>query len=142
MYILLPTRGNKTLYQCYTNLEKAFTATLKLNLGRSDHCGILLSPFYERHLESSLPQARTVQKWTSSAIDQHQDCLESTNWSLFKNTADDIHHYADTVSCYINCCTFICIPCTDNIFYPYQKPWFNNEVRKKLRTSRSFRYAL
>ncbi|OCT56996.1 hypothetical protein XELAEV_18004120mg [Xenopus laevis] len=96
----------------------------------SERCGQNLRM---RSIEAGKIAASAVQKWTSSAIDQLQDCLESTNWPLFKDTADDIHRYPDTVSCYINWWISICIPCTEMIVYPNQKPWFNNEIRKKRR---------
>lgn len=39
----------------------------------------------------------------------------------------------DTVSSYIDRCTSICIPSWTNCVFPNQKPWFNADVRSKVR---------
>ncbi len=54
--------------------------------------------------------------------------------NIFKEATNNIHEYTDTVSSYIDWCTSICIPSRTIHVFPNQKPWFNADVRSKIRT--------
>ena len=71
--------------------------------------------------------------WTDSAVAELQGCLEATDMDVFKEATDNIHDYTETVSGYIEWCTSICIPTRTTRVFPNQKPWFNADVRLKIR---------
>lgn len=51
-FVNFPTRRNKTLYHCYSNIRNAFTAEIKPHFGKSDHLAIQLKPDYTKRLKS------------------------------------------------------------------------------------------
>lgn len=53
--------------------------------------------------------------------------------NIFKEATDNIHDYTETVSDYINWCTSICIPSRTVHVFPNQKPWFNGDIRLKIK---------
>ncbi len=129
-----PTRGNNTLDKCYTNIRNAYAAVPKPHFGKCDHLAILLRPTYIRRLKADPVRVRTVMRWTDSALGELQGCLEATDMNIFKEATNNIHEYTDTVSSYIDWCTSICIPSQTIRVFPNQKPWFNADVRSKIRT--------
>ena len=71
--------------------------------------------------------------WTNSALTELQSCLEATDMNVFKKATVNIHNYTENVSCYVEWCTSICIPFRTFRVFPNQKPWFNADVRLKIR---------
>jgi len=118
-FVNFPTRGNSTLDKCYSNIKRAYTAVSKPHFGKCDHLAI--------------HTVRTVNMWTDNALMELQGCLEATDMNIFKEATDNIHEYTDTVSSYIDWCTSICIPSRTIRVLPNQKPWFNADVRIKIR---------
>ncbi len=53
--------------------------------------------------------------------------------NIFKMATNNIHEYTETVSDYIGWCTSICVPTRTVRIYPNQKPWFNADIRRKIR---------
>lgn len=47
-FVTFPTRENKTLNQCYSNIRNAFVAKPKPHFGKSDHLAIWLKPTTQR----------------------------------------------------------------------------------------------
>lgn len=121
-FVNFPTRGNNILDKCYSNIRNAYTAVSKPHFGKCDHLAILLQPTYIKRFKADPVTVRTVKMWTDDALAELQGCLEATDMSIFKEAADNIHEYADTVSSYIDWCTSICIPSRTICVYPNQKP--------------------
>ncbi|XP_032872293.1 NACHT, LRR and PYD domains-containing protein 12-like [Amblyraja radiata] len=51
-FVTFPTRGNKTLDHCYSNIKNAFTAEPIPHFGKSDHLAIRLKPTYTKRLKA------------------------------------------------------------------------------------------
>jgi len=132
-YVTFPTRGKNTLDQCYSNLRKAYLAEPKPHFGKSDHLAILLKPTYIKQLKANPVTVRTVKIWTDSATAKLQGCLELTDMNIFKEATSNIHDYTETVSDYISWCTSICVPSKTVRVFPNQKPWFNTDIRTKIK---------
>ncbi len=53
--------------------------------------------------------------------------------NMFNAATDGIQEYTNTFSSYIDWCTSVCIPYRIIRVIPIQKPWFNVDVRIKIR---------
>ena len=62
--VTFPTRGNKTLDQCYSNIKNAFLAAPLPHFGKSDHLAIILRPAYIKRLKARPVTIKTVNTWT------------------------------------------------------------------------------
>ena len=132
-----PTRGNKTLDQCYSNIKNAFLAAPLPHFGKSDHLAIILRPAYIKRLKARPVTIKTVNTWTDwSAQASLQGCLAATDWNIFRDATDNIHDYTETVSDYISWCTSICAPPRSVRVFPNQKPWFNGDIKQSIRIRR------
>ena len=123
------TRGEKTLDQCYSKISQAFHAVVRAPLGRSDHNSILLIPQYRQQLKTCKRSCKTVRQWSPQAVDSLSDCLEQTDWSVFRDACVDLDEYTDTVTSYINFAENVCIPSKNVIVFSNNKPWFSKEVK-------------
>ncbi|XP_073720820.1 uncharacterized protein [Misgurnus anguillicaudatus] len=132
-FVTFPTRENKILDHCYSNIRNAFIAEPKPHFGKSDHLAIRLKPTYIKRLKAQPVTIKTVNTWTDSAQASLQGCLEATDWNIFKEATDDIHEYTEAVSDYISWCTSICAPPRTVRVFPNQKPWFNGNIKQKIR---------
>ena len=131
--INLPTHNSgKTLDHCYTVIKHAFKAVARPRLGISDHIMVLLLPVYKTKLKDQKPVVRTVRKWTDAASEKLQDCLEDTDWDVFRNACPTLDEYSDTITSYINFCYENCVPSKEVKIKGYDKPWFNSDTRSKL----------
>jgi hypothetical protein len=126
------TRGDKTLDHCYTSIKKAYHAIRRAPLGRSDHDMIYLVPVYTQKLRAEKAVVKTVKRWTDSAVETLQGCLECTDWNVFKDSATSLNEYSDVVCDYITFCESVCIPTKNVKTYANDKPWCNGAVRTKL----------
>ncbi|KAL0146554.1 hypothetical protein M9458_058185 [Cirrhinus mrigala] len=101
-HIDFPTRGNNTLDFVYTTQKGAYKAFPLPHLGASDHITVMLMPAYRPLVKVTKPVRKQIQAL--------QDCFDTTDWSMFKQTATynnttDLQEYAETVTAYINKCT-------------------------------------
>lgn len=103
-----PTRGNKILDHCYSNIKAAYRSLTRPAFGKSDHQSILLLPSYTQKNRQIKPTVRSIQCWTKDAETLLQGCLDATDWSVFKS--EDLDQYCDAVIGYINFCIDLCIP--------------------------------
>lgn len=55
-FVTFPTRENKILDHCYSNIRNAFIAEPKPHFGKSDHLAIRLKPTYIKRLKHSQSQ--------------------------------------------------------------------------------------
>ena len=129
-HVSCTTRGNKTLDHCHSKVKSAYKSIERPGLGKSDHSVILLIPAYKQELKQSKPTQRTITLWPKSAIDTLHDCLESTDWNVFKSS--DLDEYADTVTDYVKFCQEVCLPTKTITQYPNSKPWFSKVIRAKI----------
>ena len=66
-FVNFPTRGNKTLDHCYSNIRNAFSAVPKPHFGKANHLAIRLKPVYNKRLKTKQVTVRTVNTWTDGA---------------------------------------------------------------------------
>ncbi len=60
-FVNFPTRGDKILDQCYSNIKQAYMAEPKPHFGKSDHVAILLKPTYTKKTESRSSHGQNCQ---------------------------------------------------------------------------------
>ena len=53
---------------------------------------------------------KVVKQWSSQAMGRLRDCLDNTDWSVFREPCHDLDEYTDVVT-------------------PYYKPWFSREIK-------------
>ncbi|KAK3516192.1 hypothetical protein QTP70_005691 [Hemibagrus guttatus] len=73
---------------------------------------------------------RTSKKWTSEAVGELQECLDCTDWDVFRSTTNSLDEYTDTVSSYIYFCEDSIIPTCTKVSYNNDKPWFTAKLRR------------
>ena len=61
-----------------------------------------------------------------------QDCLDTTDWDMFKEKTHDIHELTDTISCYLHFCENNVITSKEIKCYPNNKPWVSKELKELL----------
>lgn len=66
-FVTFPTRGNKTLDHCYSNIRDTCTAEPKPHFGKSDHLVIRLKPTYTKRLK-----AQPVTELLTSGLTTHR----------------------------------------------------------------------
>ena len=103
------------------------------HFGKVDHAAVILLLAYKQKLESTQTTVRTVQRWSEENEARLQGFVESTNWSIIKDSASDLNEYVESVMGYINFCVDSCIPTMTVQSYPNQKPWLNRNIRYKLK---------
>ncbi|CAM4331524.1 unnamed protein product [Leuciscus chuanchicus] len=101
--------------------------------GKTRGGGTAVLPTYIKRLKAQPVTTKTVNTWTDSAQASLQGCLEATDWNIFKEATDDIHEYTEAVSDYISWCTSTCAPPRTVRVFPNQKPWFNGNIKQKIR---------
>jgi hypothetical protein len=58
---------------------------------------IYLVPVYTQKLRAEKAVVKTVKRWTDSAVETLQGCLECTDWNVFKDSATSLNEYSDVV---------------------------------------------
>lgn len=129
-HIKHPTRGDKILDHCYSNIKSAYRSFLKPPFSKSDHLSILLLPTYVQRNKLIKPTVCTIQCWSKEAEAKLHGCFDATDWSVFQS--EDLE-YCDAVTGYINFCTDLCVERKVVKQYSSQKPWINVDVRLKLK---------
>ena len=128
-HISCSTRGNNTLDLCYTNVNNANICHKLCLLGNSDHHLIYLRAKY-KPLEP--PAKRTVLAWTPEVWDTLRGEFDTTDWSMFVNTAQDVNELAETVCSYINFCVDTTVPRKTIKLFSNNKPWVTKEIKADL----------
>ena len=103
-YVSCPTQNGSTLDLCYGNIANAYKSPPLPPIGLSDHNTVLLTPKYRSKLKTSKPTTNAVNLWTEKTTQVLQDCLDTTDWDMFKEKTRDIHEVTDTISCYLHFC--------------------------------------
>ena len=98
-------------------------------LGRSDHNLVHLLPRYRPLVQRERPKKVTVQQWTPEACEILQDCLDTTDWSVFTNNEQCVTPITDTVFSYINWCVDVIVPKKKIKIFPNNKPWVTKQVK-------------
>ncbi len=96
-------RGNNTLD---TTGKNTYKAEPRPHLGYSDHISIMLIPAYRPLLKLTKPVQKQITVWADNATSALQDCLQETDWNMFKEAATynnhtDLQEYTETVTAYI-----------------------------------------
>ena len=71
-----PTRKDKTLDHCYTVYKRAYHASARAPLGRSDHNTVILIPAYRQKLKTVKPVKKTVKKRSPESTEVLCGCFE------------------------------------------------------------------
>lgn len=59
-HVSCPTRGNRTLGNCYTTVKGAYKSIPQSHFSKLDHSSVLLLPIYKQKLKHAQPVLRTV----------------------------------------------------------------------------------
>ena len=62
-----------------------------------------------------------------------EDFLALTDWDVFSDSYNNIDEYTDIVTSYISFCQDVCLPYKPVKMYVNNKPWFNKEIKAKLK---------
>ena len=131
-HVTCPTRGANTLDHCYCKLKDAYKSHARSALGNSDHNSVLLVPTHKQKSKQSAPVTQSVQSWSESAVSRLNNCLDTTDWNVFKDTCVDINDLTYTVCSYINFCIDNCIPTRNVTRHNNNKVWFDRDLKKKM----------
>ena len=71
---------------------------------------MLLLPAYKLKLKREQPAVSEVQCWSAEHESELQDCFDTTDWSVFKDSSVELDEYADLVTDYIRSCMDLCVP--------------------------------
>ncbi|XP_072362773.1 uncharacterized protein [Scyliorhinus torazame] len=132
-HISCPTRGDNTLDHCYSKIKGAYRSIPRPHFGKSDHKTVLLLPAYRQKLKRENPAKKVVQCWSEETEELLRDCLETEDWSIFKNSATNLNECATTVTDFISKCVDDCVPKKAVRAFPNQKPWLNREIDSLLK---------
>ncbi|XP_062891730.1 heme-binding protein 2-like [Mobula hypostoma] len=96
--------------------------------------GVLLLPTYRQSLKSKAPEIKTAKRWSREAEEQLQNCLDSVDWAILKNSSEDLNDYTGVVTGFTKTVVDDCVPTKSFRVYPNQKARMNNVIRNLLRT--------
>ncbi|XP_060703504.1 uncharacterized protein LOC132830055 [Hemiscyllium ocellatum] len=133
-HVSCPTKGPNILDHCYTNIKDAYRSIPRPHFGKSDRTAVYLLPAYKQKLKREDPVQKVVQCWSDGTDELLQDCFESVDWSIFKNSATSLNEYATTVTDFISKCVEDCVPKKLIRVFPNQKPWMNSEIHSLLKS--------
>ena len=96
-----PTRLNKTIDMCFSNIPDAFRSLCKVcrpPLGRSGHNVVHLVPKYRQLLKREKPQTRRVPIWDDDSSEALKECFDCTDWQvLIDSCCVNPDELADTI---------------------------------------------
>ena len=70
--------------------------------------------------------------WTPEVWDTLRGEFDTTDWSMFVNTAQDVNELAETVCSYINFCVDTTVPRKTIKLFSNNKPWVTKEIKLPL----------
>jgi hypothetical protein len=94
---------------------------------------IILIPAFKRKLKQEVPVTRSIQKWSDEADATLQDYFSSTDWTMFRDSSNDIENYTTSVTDFINKCIEDTVPTVTVHTYPNQKPWIAGNMCTELK---------
>ena len=130
--VTCPTRKSNTLDHCYTNVKSSYKSYERSGLGNSDHSVISIIPKYLQKVKQSKPVTSQIHRWTDQAVTKLKNCIDTTDWNVFRNPLTTIDEYTDTVIDYIRFCVDICIPVKTTTRYPNSNRWYDKHIRDKI----------
>ena len=131
-YATCLSRNNRILYHCYCKVEKAYKTVSRSCYGDAGHTTIMLIPIYKQMLKRCKPKTKTVNLWMPEAIERLQDCIENTDWNVFKE-GNNLHTFTKRVTANIKFCQGACIPCMGVTKYPNSSPLCNKTIKAKIK---------
>ena len=94
-----------------SNVKEAYSCTVLLQLSRSDHNLVLLSPSYKPVVQQQPSTVRTMRKWSPGTMGALRGVLETTDWdALYQSHVQNIDGIVDCVSVYVRFCMDNTIP--------------------------------
>lgn len=85
------TRGVNILDKAYTSSKGAYRAFPLPELGSSVHISIMLTPAYRSLVKLVKPVRKQIRVWPEGSTLFLQDCMETTDWNVFKESATYNH---------------------------------------------------
>ena len=129
-HVDIPThKSGNILDHCYSTIRNCYKAVARPGFGNSDHKTILLIPTYKSQLKSTKPTYKTVRKWTDDACASLQNCLETSDWVMFKSSSENLNEYTDVVTSYISFCYDTCVPPNTVKVKANDKEWVNKDFK-------------
>ena len=101
---------NKNLDHLYSTHRDTCKALPRAPFGKSDHNSILLIPAYKQRLKQEEAVTRSIRKWSDDADATLQDCFASTDWKMFRDSANGIEEYTTSVNGFISKCIENVVP--------------------------------
>jgi hypothetical protein len=79
---------------------------------------------------------QSIKKWSDDVDAKLQDCFDSTDWNMFRDSSDGIEGYITSVTGFINKCIDDVVPTVTIRTYPNQKPWITGNIHIELKGKR------
>ncbi|KAL0178744.1 hypothetical protein M9458_027638, partial [Cirrhinus mrigala] len=100
---------------------------------------LFIIPAYRPLLKLTKPVQKEITVWPDNATSALQDCLQYTDWNMFREAATynnhtDLHEYTETVTAYLKKCTDDVTVTKTITTHANQKLWMTAEVRGLLKT--------
>ena len=93
-HVKCATRGKQILDHLYSIHWDAYKTLPHPPFGKSDHNAILLIPAYKQKFKQEAPVTRSIKSsQMKQMLAKLQDCFASTDWNMFRDSADDIEEY-------------------------------------------------
>lgn len=129
-HIICPTRGDRTLDHCYTQLMERYKSQSRPPLGKSDHSAIFLMPKYKQ----SLKQEALVQREVDGPIGGRTSGDWMTDWDMFRPSSDNINEFTEAVVGFIGKLEDDTVQKTIIRTFPNQKPLVDKTIRYALKS--------
>eukprot|EP00061_Rhincodon_typus_P016670 g45003.t1 len=94
-------------------------------------------PTYKQKLKREDRSQKEIQCWSEAAEEHARECLDSVDWTIFKNSIDNLGKYATIVTGFISKCIEACVPKMTIHVLPNRKPWMNQEIYFLLKAGRA-----
>jgi hypothetical protein len=88
---------------------------------------------YKQKVKKEVPVTRSVEKWSSESEIMLQDCFASTDWNMFRDSADNNDELNTSVTGFKRKCIGDVVPTVKVCCFPNQNPWINTELGAKLK---------
>ena len=93
-----------------------------------------LIPSYRQKLKLFKPVVRVSKKWISKAVKDLCECLDCTDWDVFRTATNNLDEYTEAVTSYS------CVPSHTRVSCNNNRSWFTAELSQlKLEKEEAFR---
>ena len=89
-HVSCTTRGDRTLYKCYSKISDVYKTYKLPRIGRSDHHPVVLIPKYKPVSPSNITPVIATRNWSNENSDKLFCALETTDWSALVADKSDV----------------------------------------------------